>query len=82
MPGASTFSLETIINIDGSPVFWVALQREESKAHVTKAKTNLAFRNRYYQRRNQKIFEGGGQEAKPTYGHGGVTTTYVRLQFG
>ena len=48
MPGVSTFSLETIINIDGSPVFWVALQREESKAHVTKAKTNLAFRDRYY----------------------------------
>ena len=41
MPGVSTFSLETIINIDGSPVFWVALQREESKAHVTKDKTNL-----------------------------------------
>ena len=43
MPGVSTFSLETIINIDGSPVFWVALQREESKAHVTKDKTNLAL---------------------------------------
>jgi len=37
------------------------------------------------QRRNQKIFEGG-QEAKPTYGHGGrrrycdVCTSAVRLR--